>query len=190
MGTAVRVAGATKRTSSGVVERCSPHFVSGLIRFHIDGFHIDAPPQKLSCAHDWCDQMQSGRCTALQLKESTKSMPCTQKGRVAHIHSYVLGGETGPSLLDETTLSFLDGQAMTAHAALCLCHESTWQSQRCLARAKMDGLTQSVDEKMQSKVDTSTVDGKYNQSGSIWKELSGGFHCPPYPPNSKLGYSG
>ena len=54
MGTAVRVAGATKRTSSGLVERCSPHFVSGLIRFHIDGFHIDAPPQKLSCAHDWC----------------------------------------------------------------------------------------------------------------------------------------
>ena len=54
MGTAVRVAGATKRTSSGVVERCSPHFVSGLIRFHIDGFHIDAPPEKLSCAHDWC----------------------------------------------------------------------------------------------------------------------------------------
>ena len=100
--------------------------------------------------------MQSGRCTALQLKESTKSMPCTQKGRVAHIHSYVLGGETGPSLLDETTLSFLDGQAMTAHAALCLCHESTWQSQRCLARTKMDGLTQSVDTKMQSKVDTST----------------------------------
>ena len=136
------------------------------------------------------DQTQSGRFTALQLKESTKSNPCTQKGRVAHIHSYVLGGETGPSLLDETTLSFLDGQAMTAHAALCLCHESTWQSQRCLARTKMDGLTQSVDEKMQSKVDTSTVDGKYNQSGSIWKELSGGFHCPPYPPNSKLGYSG
>jgi hypothetical protein len=54
----------------------------------------------------------------------------------------------------------------------------------------MDGLTQSVDEKMQSKVDTSTVDGKYNQSGSIWKELNGGFHCPPHPPNSKLGYSG
>ena len=47
MGTAVRVAGATKRTSSGLVERCSPHFVSGLIRFHIDGFHIDAPPKSL-----------------------------------------------------------------------------------------------------------------------------------------------
>ena len=54
MGTAVRVAGATKRTSSGLVERCSPHFVSGLIRFHIDGFRIDAPPKNLSCAHDWC----------------------------------------------------------------------------------------------------------------------------------------
>ena len=54
----------------------------------------------------------------------------------------------------------------------------------------MDGLTQSFDEKIQPKVDTSTVDGKYNQSGFIWKELSCGFHCPPYPLNSKLGYSG
>ena len=119
MGTAVRVAGATKRTSYGLVERCSPHFVSGLIRFHIDGFHIDAPPRKLSCTHDWCDQMQSGRSTALQLKESTKSMPYTQKGRVAHIHCYVLGGETGPSLLDETTLSFLDGQAAPSNDGAC-----------------------------------------------------------------------
>ena len=35
-----------------------------------------------------------------------------------------------------------------------------------------------------------TVDGKYKQSGFIWKELDCGFHCPPYPLNSMLGSSG
>ena len=35
-----------------------------------------------------------------------------------------------------------------------------------------------------------TVDGKSNQSGLIYKELSCGFHCPPYPLNSMMGCSG
>ena len=48
----------------------------------------------------------------------------------------------------------------------------------------------SFGEETQRKVNTSTVDGKYKQSGFVWKELNCGFHCPPYPLNSKLGSSG
>ena len=54
----------------------------------------------------------------------------------------------------------------------------------------LDGLTRSFGEETQRKVNTSTVDGRYNRSGLICKELSCGFHCPPYRLNSMMGCSG
>ena len=48
----------------------------------------------------------------------------------------------------------------------------------------------SFSEETRTKVHTLTVDGKYNQSGFIRIECGCGCRCPPYPPNSMLGYSG
>ena len=45
-------------------------------------------------------------------------------------------------------------------------------------------------EQTHQKVNRFTVDGKYNQSVLTTMELHCGFHGPPYPLSSMLGYSG